>query len=55
MTVYELIKELQSVDPNKEVKIRISAPEISISKGVDWVQENKESVSLHWQYKFDDQ
>lgn len=52
MTVQELIDELKNTDPNKEVKIKISDPSVNILTGVDWVQENKDSVSLNWQFKF---
>ena len=52
MTVQELIKELQSVDPNKNVEMRISSPGVCLSANIDLVQDNKDCVSLHWQYKF---
>lgn len=52
MTVQELIDELKTTDPNKEVKMKISDPSASILTGIDWVQENNDSVSLHWQFKF---
>lgn len=54
MTVQELINELKSLDPNKEVMIKISDPSISMLTGIDWVQENKDSVTLHWQFKFEE-
>lgn len=52
MTVQELIDELKATDPNKEVRVRISDPSITMVTGIDWVQENTDSVSLHWQFKF---
>lgn len=52
MTVQELIDELKTTDPNKEVKMKISYPSSGILSGVDLVQENGDSVLLHWQFKF---
>lgn len=52
MTVQELINELKNIDPNKEVKMKISDPSVNILTDIDWVQENSDSVSLHWQFKF---
>lgn len=52
MTVKELIDELKTIDPLKEVKMKISDPSVNILTDIDWVQENNDSVSLHWQFKF---
>lgn len=54
MIVQELIDELKTFDPKKEVKIKISDPSVNILTGIDWAQENKDSVTLHWQFKFEE-